>query len=73
MLNGKHLPALLLQIICTEILLIRDKCVIQRNNMGHLVVTVQQYEVCRTGNQICVLLVSRRTQMEQQSVFILTG
>ena len=32
--------------IYTEILLIKDKCAIQRNNMKHLVVTAKQYELC---------------------------
>ena len=32
--------------ICTEIMLIRDKCAIQRNNMRRLVVTVQQSKMC---------------------------
>ena len=37
--------ALLFLMIYTKILLIGDKCAIQRNNMKHQVVTAQLYEV----------------------------
>ena len=56
--------ALWFRVICTEILLVRYKCAIQRNNMRLLVVTVQQYELCLLTLTILVLYRRRKLNLQ---------
>ena len=43
---GTYLVINVFSLLFHMIMLIRDKCAIQRNNMRHWVVTAQQFEVC---------------------------